>query len=144
VTGFGGAPWHDAATLDGVLWFSNKANVISTDPTTATQVSFTTVTRAYTGDPAFAADGHHLMANSAAIDRGTRVGVATDIDGELRPRRWGCDLGADEFPVALRVSKRASPDVVMHPLAGCSITPSDQLIHSLERLLHQVLVCPSC
>jgi uncharacterized repeat protein (TIGR01451 family) len=112
MTGYSGRSWSGEATLDGVLWFSNGTNVVSTDPTTVTQVSFITVTHAYTGDPAFAADGHHLTANSAAIDRGRCVGVATDMDGELRPSRWGCDLGADEFPVALHVTKRASPDPV--------------------------------
>jgi len=49
------------------------------------------------GDPAFAADGYHLTGGSAAINRGIRSGVGTNIGGD--PRHFSCifDLGADEF-----------------------------------------------
>ena len=47
------------------------------------------------GDPLFAADGYHLMAGSAAIDKGVDAGVTTDIDGD--PRDSNPDLGADEW-----------------------------------------------
>jgi hypothetical protein len=59
-----------------------------------------TVTNEYTGDPAFAADGYHLTAGSAAIDRGVDVGVDDDIDGDPRPLGTDYDLGADEFTAA--------------------------------------------
>jgi uncharacterized repeat protein (TIGR01451 family) len=136
MTGYGRQPHGPAAILDGVLWFSNGTNAVSTDPTTVTQVSFITVTRAYTGDPAFATDGYHLKANSAAIDRGTCVGVATDVDGELRPSRWGCDLGADEFPAALRVTKRASPDPVS---PGAQLAYTISVANTGNRYLHATI-----
>ena len=56
-----------------------------------------TVTNEYTGDPAFAADGYHLTAGSAAIDRGVNTGVDDDVDGDQRPMCYGYDLGADEI-----------------------------------------------
>jgi hypothetical protein len=75
------------ATLDGILWFGNGANTGGD--------GLIAVTHEYTGDPAFAADGYHLMASSAAISRGVDVGVTTDIDGN--PRDVPPDLGADEY-----------------------------------------------
>ncbi len=75
------------ATLDGVLWFGNGANTGGD--------GLIAVTHEYTGDPAFAADGYHLMPGSAAIDRGVAAGVTTDIDGGLRDALP--DLGADEY-----------------------------------------------
>ncbi len=102
MTGDRTAPWSiDTLVLDGVLWSGNGTNITAT--------GLVTVTRAYTGDPVFAADGYHLAAGSAAIDRGACAGVGTDIDGEPRSPIAGCDLGADEFPFALAVSKRVTP-----------------------------------
>jgi hypothetical protein len=49
------------------------------------------------GNPDFAADGYHLRLGSAAIDRGVNAGVATDIDGDVRPEGCSFDIGADEF-----------------------------------------------
>jgi hypothetical protein len=48
------------------------------------------------GDPAFAADGYHILPGSAAIDAGVNVSVTTDIDGDPRPNGPGYDIGADE------------------------------------------------
>lgn len=76
------------ATLDGVLWFGNGAN-LSSDGTT-------TIANAVTGDPVFAADGYHLTACSAARRRGIDAGVMRDIDGDPRPPD-AIDLGADQF-----------------------------------------------
>jgi hypothetical protein len=74
------------ATLYATLWHANatdwSGNVVHTND--------------YTGDPAFASDGYHLTAGSAAIDRGVDAGVDDDIDGEVRPIGRP-DLGADEW-----------------------------------------------
>jgi hypothetical protein len=84
-----------SATLNGILWFDNDANTSG--------AGALSVTNAYTGDPAFAADGFHLTSTSAAIDKGAYAGVMTDIDGEPRLDH-APDLGADEYwlPGALR------------------------------------------
>ncbi len=55
----------------------------------------------FTGDPAFAADGYHLTAGSAAINKGSNIDVSTDIDGEGRPDGCVLDIGADEFMTGL-------------------------------------------
>jgi uncharacterized repeat protein (TIGR01451 family) len=96
-------------TLDGVLWYDT--------PTTIDQASGATVSLAheYSDNPAFAADGYHLTARSAAIDRGIEAGLATDVDGEARPRGAAPDLGADETdPVAdLSLAMDDDPDPVV-------------------------------
>lgn len=78
----------NTATLNGVLWYSNTTNYGGPGAIT--------VTNAITGNPAFAADGYHLTAFSAAIDQGVDAGVTTDIDGQTRPIGRP-DLGADEW-----------------------------------------------
>ena len=78
--------------VNGVLWFSTPITV--SQATTAT----VTVQNQRQGNPAFAADGYHLTAGSAAIDAGVNAGVTTDIDGDPRPQGEGYDLGADEYP----------------------------------------------
>jgi hypothetical protein len=97
------------ATLNGVLWSGNAGG--DTDGGGAIGV-----TSAFTGDPAFTADGVHLGPGSLAVDRGVAagVGVDSDIDGDGRPidgDRDGVplpDLGADEarlrvyLPLAMR------------------------------------------
>jgi hypothetical protein len=76
-------------TVDSILWHQIPIT-ISASPTTsvmmASQVS---------GDPAFASDGYHLTATSAAIGHGIPAGVPADIDGQVR--RAIPDLGADEY-----------------------------------------------
>ncbi len=76
-------------TLNGVLWYNNGAN------TSGTGVTQTLHER--TGDPAFAADGYHLTAHSAALDEGVACAVDDDIDGQSRPMLLAPDLGADEY-----------------------------------------------
>ena len=90
------------ADLAGVLWFSTPLTVSQSGATVNVQ-------HQYVGDPAFAPDGYHLTAGSAAIDRGVPAGVATDIDGQPRPASTP-DLGADEFWPA------GSPKYVLLPL----------------------------
>jgi hypothetical protein len=75
-------------TLDGVLWYSNTTASYAGDG------SFT-VDHAITGTPAFAADGYHVMTDSAAIDAGVMAGVGSDVDHE--PRFGIPDLGVDEY-----------------------------------------------
>ena len=77
------------ATLASTLWHGN-----STDWGGAGTIN---QSGDHSGDPAFAADGCHLTAASAAIDKGVDAGVTTDIDGETRPWGAGYDIGADEF-----------------------------------------------
>jgi hypothetical protein len=77
-----------------VLWYGNTAN--------HAHVGDVIVTNEYTGSPAFAPDGYHLTLGSAAIDRGVEAGVGEDVDGGPRPVGAGYDLGADEFPRAVR------------------------------------------
>jgi uncharacterized repeat protein (TIGR01451 family) len=80
-------------TVDGVLWYGNTAGNVA---------GVIQVSHAYTGAPGFAADGYHLTAGSAAIDRGVAAGVADDMDGQ--PRDAQPDLGADEYRPAIAQS----------------------------------------
>ena len=77
------------ATLNGVLWFGNGL-----DSAGAGTIN---IANAFSGDPAFAADGYHLMTGSSAIDKGVNAGVTTDIDGRPRPSGAAPDLGAVEY-----------------------------------------------
>jgi len=76
----------NTATLNSTLWYANGANytgnVIHAND--------------HSGDPAFAADGYHLLGKPGALDQGVNAGVTTDIDGDTRPIDTGYDLGADE------------------------------------------------
>ncbi len=91
-----------SVTVDTVLWY-NVPTTVSVAPG-----GFASVSNELTGDPAFATDGYHVTAESAAIDQGMDAGVTMDIDGQQRPVGQGYDLGADEFwhgiylPVTLR------------------------------------------
>jgi parallel beta-helix repeat protein len=76
-------------TLNGILWFSTP---ITVSPAGAS----VTVQNQVQGNPAFGADGYHVTAGSAALNRGVPAGVRVDIDGQ--PRTFGIpDLGADEY-----------------------------------------------
>jgi hypothetical protein len=83
----------NTVTVNGILWH-NTPVAVSQSP-----LATVAVQNQLTGDPAFAADGYHLTAGSAAIDKGVDAGVATDIDGDSRPAPAGTrpDLGADEI-----------------------------------------------
>ena len=78
-------------TVDAVLWYHTPTTVSVAPGGSAT------VGNEFTGEPAFAADGYHLTAGSAAMDKGVDAGVTVDIDGEPRPAGTGYDLGADEL-----------------------------------------------
>jgi len=77
--------------IDSILWH-NVPITVSQSPTAVVSVK-----NEYSGDPLFAADGYHLTAGSAALDKGLDAGVTVDIDGEPRPAGAGFDLGADEL-----------------------------------------------
>jgi len=100
----------NTATVNSVLWFGI--------PTTIAKAITATVTmqNQRQGNPAFAADGYHLTAASAAIDWGMNAGVITDIDGDPRPVGSGYDLGADEF---------CSARTLVDPVVGGSLTYTD-------------------
>jgi hypothetical protein len=80
-----------SVTIDTVLWHNTPVTV------SLAPGAYASVSNELMGDPAFASDGYHLTADSAAIDAGDDAGVAIDIDGQKRPAGQGYDLGADEF-----------------------------------------------
>ncbi|MGD9048695.1 MAG: right-handed parallel beta-helix repeat-containing protein, partial [Anaerolineae bacterium] len=83
-----------SATMAHTLWDGNTQDV-------AGEVS---QTGHFEGSAAFAADGYHLTASSAALNLGAETGIADDIDGEPRPLPAGTqpDLGADETGATLQ------------------------------------------
>jgi hypothetical protein len=97
-------PGGNTVTVDSMLWHNTPITI--SQATTAT----VRVQNQYFGDPAFAPDGHHLTAGSAAIDKGLPAGVRVDIDGDTRD--W-CfpDLGADEFATGMQCRRSYLPIV---------------------------------
>jgi hypothetical protein len=79
----------NTATLEGTLWYSNTRDWGGAG-------AILTGARNYWGDPLFAADGYHLITDSAAINMGVSTGVIVDIDGDPRPDCVFWDIGADE------------------------------------------------
>jgi len=117
---------NDTVTLDHVL----RHNVIT--PTLNANTWGLTDRAPLTGAPAFAADGYHLTASSAAIDAGAATQVTTDIDGQPRPLGNGPDVGADESPYSanvngVQVSKLASPPEWRVYYTGVGVPPSTYL-----------------
>jgi len=80
---------NSTAALNASLWQNNNIDWGGTG--TVNHIND------YYGDPAFLPDGYHLGPASAAIDQGVDADVVTDIDGDLRPRWAGYDIGADEY-----------------------------------------------
>ena len=120
-------------TVNGILWH-NTPITVAQDITTVVGIQ-----HQYTGAPAFAADGYHLMPGSAAIDRGVSAKVTTDIDGQSRPLGAGYDLGADEMLLSVTVNQdsggtliytdtQGSPTVVKVP-AG-AVTDTTTLVYT--------------
>jgi hypothetical protein len=79
----------NTATLNATLWQGNDVD--------RGGAGMTNHTNDHSGDPVFAGDGYHLTGGSAAIDKGVRAGVTSDIDSDLRPAGPLPDLGADEL-----------------------------------------------
>jgi uncharacterized repeat protein (TIGR01451 family) len=108
---------HSTATLEGTLWHNNERNTYGSGTILAGEVNIY-------DDPAFvnpATLDYHLGPDSPAIDAGISTGVKDDIDGDQRPQGTGYDIGADELPVALEVTKQAIPDLAQ---AGAILTYS--------------------
>lgn len=92
------------------------------------------------GAPVFDTDGYHLKAGSEALAAGEDVGVATDLDGEVRPLGGGNpDLGADESALQPGAAPTETPTPLNNPTptrtptatptltptqSGCTITVS--------------------
>jgi uncharacterized repeat protein (TIGR01451 family) len=118
-------------TLDGVLWFDNGANIGG--------MGTISITHAYTGNPDFvdpAGGDYHIGPDSAAIDRGVDAGLVTDADGDPRPIGSGYDIGADEYPYALSVSKHAHPHRVQ---AGERLTYTIRVTNTSATDLHATI-----
>jgi len=109
----------DAASLNATLWHANTAN----------WVGDVAHTNDRNGPPKFVAPDagdYHIGDTSAALDTGVDAGIAVDVDGELRPRGNGYDIGADEFPNLLSVVKRVNPVPVR---AGAQLTYTIQVVN---------------
>jgi len=102
----------ETATLEATLW-GDGAWANATDWSGAGTLVTETVN--VWSDPAFVdpdAGDYHIAPDSAALDAGVDAGITVDMDGEPRPAGSGYDIGADEFPAALTVTKNAHPDPV--------------------------------
>jgi uncharacterized repeat protein (TIGR01451 family) len=104
------------ATLDTTLWHDSAPNWSG---------SGVHASNNRTGDPAFEdpdAGDYHIRFLSEALDWAVPADVATDIDGDERPRGDGFDLGPDEYPDFLSVKKEANPSPVR---------PGGQLVYEI-------------
>lgn len=101
----------NTATVSGILWYGT--------PVTVSQSATATVALHHqrTGDPAFAPDGYHITAGSAAMDAALSTGVNTDIDGQHRPYNTVPDLGADEV-VASTVPTDVASSLIVTDTTG--------------------------
>lgn len=73
------------------------------------------ITVRFTPLSAEAGDYHLQTACSPAVDAGSNIGVASDIDGDTRPLGGGVDIGADEYnpanqPIASNILTLLAPN----------------------------------
>jgi len=116
---------NDIVTLDHVLRYDVLTPTLNVTTWGLTDLS------PITGTPAFAADGYHLTAASAAVDAGIATSVTHDIDNQPRPLGSAPDIGADESPYSLtggvQVSKLASAPEWKVYYTGFNVPPSTYL-----------------
>lgn len=117
---------NDNVTLDHVLRYDVLTPTLNLGSWGLTDLA------PISGKPAFAADGYHLTAASAAVDAGIATGVINDIDGEPRPLGNAPDLGADESPFSssasgVQVSKLAGTPEWKVYYTGVNTPPSTYL-----------------
>ena len=126
----------NTATLEATLWGTNTwANTTDWD---GAGTIFTDTLNVW-DTPAFVDPAHgdyHIGLGSAAIDKGVDTGVTVDIDGEPRPVGTGYDIGADEFPAALSVTKQSHPDPVQ---AGGQLTYTIRVTNTGNVDLHATI-----
>ncbi len=130
---------NDYVTLDHVLRYDVLTPTVNATTWGLTDLSPITAT------PAFAADGYHITAASAAVDAGIEAGVYTDIDGQPRPLGSAPDIGADESPYSLssgvQVSKIANTPEWKVYYTGINVPPSTYL--QQEYLIPYAYYAPS-
>ena len=80
----------NTVTVNSVLW--HNAPITVSQSITA----IVTVQNQRMGDPAFAFDGYHITATSAAVNAAVNAGVTMDFDNQPRPYQTP-DIGADEY-----------------------------------------------
>lgn len=111
----------NTVTVNSVLWHDT--------PITVSQsiTSVVMVQNQFTGDPAFATDGYHILPTSAAVDAGIDAGVDTDIDGQTRPQGAGFDLGAHELgpPPTLTINHTDGRPSSFFHLTGSNFPPNE-------------------
>ncbi|MCB0033764.1 MAG: right-handed parallel beta-helix repeat-containing protein, partial [Anaerolineales bacterium] len=115
--------------IESTLWDNNDTETIGTVANIVT----------IAGNAAFAADGYHLLAGSAAIDAAIDIGITSDIDGYVRPYYNGFDLGADEWSSLIALKTVNQPLVQPNDLITYTIVLQNPLAASVSAVLTDTL-----